>query len=94
MILELDGKTEKKSILSWLMTTITNIIEKNERKTKQHLYVFENMEKAAKVKTKLLKRNRHDYEKSMEKERGMMLEAGSEFRPAHIFEILFDKHVI
>ena len=84
--------TEDKTKLSWLMATISRITKRNETKMRTHRYVFENTKEAAKKNIRLLKSNRYDFERAMKKEQGTMLEARSEFRPAHILETLFGKH--
>ena len=51
--------------------------------------MFENTRDAAKTNTKLLKRYKYDFTRAIGREKGTMLEIGSEFRPAHALEILF-----
>ena len=45
-----------------------------------HKYKFENIRDAIKYNTSILKKNRYDFTRPLTKEKGTMLELGSEFR--------------
>ena len=57
-----------------------------------HKYKFENSREAAKFYTKLLKKHKCDLEIALNKEKGTMLEPGSEFHKADTIEQLFHSH--
>ena len=72
-------ETQTETGSTWLMSTITQLINRNEAKMIQHRYIFENTRDAAKKNTKILKQSKYDFERVMQKEEGAMLVAGSEF---------------
>ena len=65
---------------SWLMTTIQTIITSANRVMLPHKYKFENTREAAKYNTKLIKKQRYDFIRALNKEDGTMIEPGSKFR--------------
>ena len=77
---------------SWLMTTIQTIITSADRVMLPHKYKFENTREAAKYNIKLIKKQRYDFVRALDKEDGTMLELGSEFRLKSVLEPLLKKH--
>ena len=77
---------------SWLMGTIKKIIDSTDRVMLPHKYIFENNREAAKLNTKLLKRDKYDLAKAIARAKGTMLEPGSEFRRKETLEPLFHHH--
>ena len=78
---------------SWLMNTIRTTITSADKIISPHKYKFENTREAAKFNTAILKRSKYDFSKALYKEKGTMLEPGSEFRSKQILEPLFSDHV-
>ena len=51
-----------------------------------------NNQEAAKFNTKILNKYRYDFEAALKREKGTMLQPGSEFRDANNIEQLFQAH--
>jgi len=81
-----------KSPQSWLMGTIKPIIDSADRVMLPHKYIFTTNHEAAKLNTKLLKRDKYDLTKALARAKGTMLESGSEFRTKETVEPLFHHH--
>ena len=64
----------------WLMSNIQSVITSADRVMLPHKYKLENTREAAKYNTKLIKKPRDNFIRSLDKEDGTMLEPGSEFR--------------
>ena len=67
-------------IFSWLMKTISAMITTPSQKMKRHKCKFENNKQAASFNGKWLKHYKWDLQLALTKQRGAMLETGSEFR--------------
>ena len=65
---------------SWMMSIIQVVITFADRDMSPHKYKFENTREAAKYNTKLIKKQRYDFIRALDKDEGAMLELGSEFR--------------
>ena len=81
-----------KSKDSWLIHTIKSIINSTDKVISPHKYKFENTRDAAKFNAAILKRNKYDFTKALQKEKGTMLEPGSEFRSRDILAPLLSQH--
>ena len=84
--------THPRSKDSWLIHKIKRIVQSPNRMINPHKYKFENSREAAKFNTKLLKKHKYDLEIALNKEKGTMLEPGSEFRTKDTIEPLFQNH--
>ena len=78
---------------SWLVKAIKGIISSTDKVINKHKYKFENSRDAAKFNTKLLKKYQYDLTVALKREKGTILEAGSEFRPIKDLKPLFSNHV-
>ena len=65
---------------SWMMHTIRTIIATTDKVISQHNHKFNNTRDASKFNNGILKRCKYHFTQSLVKERGVMLEPGSEFR--------------
>ena len=83
------GSTNK---YSWLMKTITRIINSPSPKMRQHKCKFENDTRSAEHNGQWLKHYKWDLEKALTRQKGTMLETGSEFREVEILEPLWSRH--
>ena len=59
---------------------------------KRHHYKLENSQDTAKYNTDLLKRSKYDLTSALHREKGTMMEPGSEFRLKSKLEPLFKNH--
>ena len=75
-----------------MVHTINEITTKSNKKIKKHKVKFENTTRAAEYNAKLLKRYKHSLIVLLKKEKGMVVEPGSEFRSALDLEPLFKHH--
>ena len=80
-------KTNQNS--SWIMQCIKKAVTGSSKMMKQQKFRFEDGRMAAKYNTKILKQCKYDFEKALEKEKGTMLEPGSEFREYHLLQPIF-----
>ena len=64
-------QTNPKSKDLWLMTTIKTIINTSDKIISPHKYKFENKRDAAKINTKILKKNMYNLTKALHRERGL-----------------------
>ena len=83
-------KTNQNS--SWIMQCIRKAVTGSSKMMKQQKNRFEDGREAAKYSTKILKQCKYDFEKALEKEKGTMLEPGSEFREHQLLEPIFQHH--
>ena len=74
------------------MATIKTIIHTSDKIISPHKYKFENTRDAAKINTKILKRDRYDLTKALRREKGSMMEPGSEFRHTAKLKKLLHEH--
>ena len=72
--------TNPNSPRSWLMGTIKSIIESADKIMLPHKYNFVNNREATNFNTKLLKKEKYDLTKVLEKAKGSLMEPGSEFQ--------------
>ena len=77
---------------SWLLDTIRDIFASEETEMRDHGLDFENMKKAAKHNSKLLRKYDFDYGKLVADDPDSTITPGSEFRKPEILEKLFHKH--
>ena len=74
------------------MQCIKRAVTTSSRRMKQQKFRFEDGRDAAKYNTKILKQCKYDFEIALQKEKGTMLEPGSEFREPHLLEPIFQHH--
>lgn len=79
-------KTTNTKKYSWLMRTITRIINTPATRMRQHKCKFETNIKAATHKKKLLKHYKWDLEEALKRQRGTMMETASEFQEIEVLE--------
>ena len=72
----------------WLMSTIQIIITSTDRAMSLHKYRFEKNRDVDKHNTKLIKKQRYDFVRALDKEYGTMLEPRSEFWLNLVLELL------
>ena len=85
-------KTNPTSKKSWLIHTVQTIVTSVDKVIQPHHYRFVNSREAAKFNTKILKRSKYDLSLALKKEKGSMMEPGSEFRSKPVLEPLFIHH--
>ena len=88
----LHRQTNLLSTMSWLVHTINEITKKPNKTIKRHKVKFENTKRAAEYNAKLLKHCKHNLTTLLKKEKGTMIQPGSEFRLASDIEPLFRHH--
>ena len=71
---------------------IRNNIPSTDKVIAPHKYKFENTCDAAKYNTSILKRSKYDLTRALLKDKGTMLEPGSEFRSSKTLQPLLSKH--
>ena len=74
------------------MHTIRKIINITDKVILLHKYKFVNAREAAKFNTSILKQSKYDFTKVLQKEQGIMLEPGSEFRSHNTLKLLLFRH--
>ena len=84
--------THPNSSYSWLIHTIRKIVSGTDKITSPHKYTFINTREADKANTIILKKRKYDFTKALRKEKGTILEPGSEFRPQETLEPLLQDH--
>ena len=84
--------THPNSTDSWLIHTKKTIISSTDKIISPHKYTFKNTREAAKANTTILKKSKYDFTKALLKEKGTMLEPGSEFRLQQTLEPLLHDH--
>jgi len=76
----------------FILHQIATLCESKEETPKTHNFKFENNREAAKYNTKLIKHTDYDFEKCLNKQKGSMLSAGSEFRNIQKIRKLLQYH--
>ena len=85
-------KIHTTSEMSWLIYTLKSIISTADKMMKPHNYKFENNQDAAKYNTKLLKRSKYNLTLELCREKGAMMDPGSESISESKLEPLFKDH--
>ena len=88
-------RKEEKEVLkkkSWLMKTLWKICRSRHRPMKLHRCRFEDNVEAAEFNARWLKHYRWDLSEAIEKQKGTMLEPGSEFRKWETVKSLWERH--
>ena len=65
----------------WLVDNLRELCERNEKAPMMHEFKFDNIEKAVRHNTKILKKYEYDFKKVVQNHKDTVLNPGSEFRP-------------
>ena len=74
------------------MATIKTIIDTSNKIISPHKYKLENTRDSAKTNTQIFKKDRYNLTKALHRERGSMMEPGSEFRYISKLKPLLQEH--
>ena len=80
------------SSLSWLVETVTEIVQRTEKTLNPTTFVFRNLTKAAEANARILSDSEFDLDDAIKSQPGSIVYPGSNFHPIPHIEPLFCDH--